>query len=285
MSQSNDVSKRLRRSASQSILMETAVPFDASIPTACSDHDDKCSSMGKAAIEISEDELNLLANVIERYNRREIGHQRFVDEICAVGNSLQEILKTFQCTQTKNNFVRETIPLLYDTSIENSERPIDQAVVFARDLLSRVPPIKDSRVLDENVFVMSFAATLQKLFHGIVPYVRNAYEIADMFRHSVNRITRPGFVLFRQDTAPRAGRALYPVVDRIDSTATTIHKILIFSTTDQAALNSPDPQEYQAAINALNSGRAELIAPYLSLDDIGVIYSSSSGSHRRVGNL
>ena len=82
----------------------------------------------------------------------------------------------------------------------------------------------------------------------------------------MNRITRPGFVLFRRDTQERSGRVLYPVSGHLPSST---HKILIFST---GARNEPDIQEYHAALNALMSGRSDFIAPYLTFDEIQEIY-------------
>ena len=261
-----ELTKRLLRSG-QSVLMEApTTTFDASIPEACFDHNSECSS----SIDTTyvDDDLNLLAKVVERYNAGIIGNQRFLDELCAAGNVLREILKTFKCVQSGLDLIQEVVPAVDTLRLDNSTRSIDLAVAFARDLLERVPSIEDSGVLNEDVFVMSFASVMQKMFHGIVPYVKNAYEIADMFRVSVNRITRPGFVLFRKDTDDRAGRVLYPLVD----SATSAHKILIFSTLRNTATTEPDVLEYHAALNALLSGRPDLIAPYLSLDDIQSIY-------------
>ena len=259
-------SRRLLRSGLRSVLMEAppTKTFDASISKACYDHDPQCSSRMSNAV-ITEDDLNLLARVVERYNAGSIGDQRFIDEMCTTGNALSEMLKTFKCAESMYDLIQEVVPDINTLDLDTSTRPIDRAVVFVRDLLERVPRIRDSQVLNEEVFVMSFASVIQKLFHGIVPYVKNAYELADLFRVLVNRITRPGFVLFRRDTQDRSGRVLYP----ISGLSSKVHKILIFST---GAQNEPDIQEYHTALNALISGRSDLIAPYLSFDDIQEIY-------------
>lgn len=236
---------------------------DISIPTQCFDHDPRCSERMKSNDVHEENFVNVLAEIVNDFNENKIDYETFLNEICTTGNELRRILKSMNCEDDSNSYISQKNVHLNYPGFEYSADSVDRAVVFARNVLARTPSIRDSRVLDENAFMMSFVSTMQKLFHGIVPFVANSYDVANMFRDAMNRITRPGFVLFRKDKrAARSGRVMYPM--EIENST---HKILIFSTISDMETNKPDMSEYMGAVNALRSGRSDLVVSYLSIDD------------------